>query len=57
VLQKKHLCRPGLVGEARLRVLALLAAERRIHQHHVMQLRRVLKQPAAVCRCHWFFAF
>ena len=46
VLEEQHLGRAGLVGEPGLRFLALLAAERRVRQDHVVERRRVLEQAA-----------
>ena len=50
VLEEEHLGGAGLVGEIGLRVLAFLAAERRVHQHHVVQRRRALEQAAVGLR-------
>ena len=46
VLEEQDLRRPGLVGEAGLGLLAFLASERRVHQDHVEQRRRVSEEPA-----------
>ena len=52
MLQEEHLRRAGLVGEAGLGLLALLAAEGRVGQDDVEERRRVLEQAAVdlVCR-------
>ena len=50
MLEKQHLRRARFVRKPRLCLLAFLAAERRIHQHHVKQLRRVQEQPAVRLR-------
>ncbi len=46
VLQEQDLRRAGLVGKAGLRLLAFLAAKRRIGQHDVEYSRRALEQAA-----------
>ena len=46
VLEEKHLGRAGLVGEVGLGLLALLATERRVHQHDIEGRRRPGEQPA-----------
>src|SRR5438045_1208993 len=46
VLKEKHLGRAGLVVKLRLRLLAFLAAERRIHQQDIEELRRAFEQIA-----------
>ncbi len=47
MLQEEHLRRAGLVGEAGLRLLALFAAEGRIGQHDIEELRGAsVEQPA-----------
>ena len=45
VLEEEDLGGAGLVGEMRLRLLALLAAEGRIHQDHVEEFRGTGNRP------------